>query len=115
MADHTETERRTGTAGGDGVSSTGAGRGAANGGEPPRLAKPKPPGYFEGETMTRRAIFTGGALAAGGIATAAIMLPAIGFALGPVFDEEEFPWQPVGPPENFVADNYTPVTSRWSP
>ena len=45
------------------------------------------PGYFEGETVTRRALFTGGALAAGGIATAAIALPAIGFALGPVFDE----------------------------
>ena len=58
--------------------------------------------------MTRRALFTGGALAAGGIATAAIVLPAIGFALGPVFEEEDFPWQDVGPPGNFVADNYTP-------
>jgi Rieske Fe-S protein len=83
---------------------------AANGAQAPRLAKAKPPGYFEGETMTRRAMFTGGALAAGGIAGAAIMLPAIGFALGPVFEEKDFPWQDVGPPANFVADNYTPVT-----
>ena len=60
--------------------------------------------------MTRRAMFTGGALAAGGIAGAAIMLPAIGFALGPVFEEKDFPWQDVGPPGNFVEDNYTPVT-----
>src|SRR5688500_1910682 len=110
MADHTETERRTGTAGGDGVSSTGTGAGAANGAEAPRLPKPKPPGDFEGETMTRRAMFTGGAMAAGGIAGAAIMLPAIGFALGPVFEEKDFPWQDVGPPGNFVEDNYTPVT-----
>ena len=54
------------------------------------------PGYFEGETMTRRALFTGGALAAGGIAGAAIALPAIGFALGPVFEEEDVIWQDVG-------------------
>ena len=60
--------------------------------------------------MTRRAIFTGGALAAGGIAGAAIMLPAIGFALGPVFEEKDFPWQDVGPPANFTEDNYIPVT-----
>ena len=60
--------------------------------------------------MTRRAMFTGGALAAGGIAGAAIMLPAIGFALGPVFEEKDFPWQDIGPPGNFVEDNYTPVT-----
>jgi menaquinol-cytochrome c reductase iron-sulfur subunit len=109
MADHTETERLAGTPGSDGVSSSRApGNGAAA--EPPRLAKAKPPGYFEGETMTRRALFAGGAMAAGGIAGAAILLPAIGFALGPVFEEGDFPWQDVGPPDNFVADNYTPVT-----
>jgi menaquinol-cytochrome c reductase iron-sulfur subunit len=106
MADHTETERRAGTAGGDGISA----RDGADGRVAPRLAKPKPPGYFEGETMTRRAVFTGGVLAAGGIASAAIVLPAIGFALGPVFEEEDFPWQDVGPPANFVEDTYTPVT-----
>jgi Rieske Fe-S protein len=105
MADHTETERRAGTAGGDGVFTGAGARETA-----PRLAKAKPPGYFEGETMTRRALFTGGALAAGGIAGAAIMLPAIGFALGPVFEEEDFPWQAVGAPDRFVQDDYTPVT-----
>jgi len=110
MADHTETERRPGKTGGDGnfpagARGDGAGRDATR-----RLAKPKPPGYFEGETMTRRALVTGGALAAGGIASAAIVLPAIGFALGPVFEEEDFPWQDVGPPGRFVDDNYTPVT-----
>ena len=41
---------------------------------------------------------TGGALAAGGIATAAFGLPALGFALGPMF-EDSTPdrWQDVGP------------------
>jgi menaquinol-cytochrome c reductase iron-sulfur subunit len=108
MADHQETERRAGTPGGDGVSPATGGNGAAA--LPPRLPETKMPGYFEGETMTRRAIFTGGVLAAGGIATAAILLPAVGFALGPVFDEEDFPWQDVGPPGNFKDDDYTPVT-----
>jgi menaquinol-cytochrome c reductase iron-sulfur subunit len=106
MADYSQTERRAGTPGGDGVSPAAEG----NGGQPPRLPKPKPPGYFEGETMTRRALFTGGAVAAGGIAGAAIALPAIGFALGPVFEEADFEWQDVGPPANFTEDDYTPVT-----
>jgi menaquinol-cytochrome c reductase iron-sulfur subunit len=106
MADPTETQRPAGTTGGNGASAfrDGEGNGA------PRLAKAKPPGYFEGETMTRRALFSGGAMAAGGIAGAAIMLPAIGFALGPVFEEQEFPWQNVGAPSNFAEDSYTPVT-----
>jgi Rieske Fe-S protein len=74
------------------------------------LPPAKPPGYFEGESMTRRTLFTGGAMAAGGIATAAIALPAIGFALGPVFKQEEVTYQDIGPPSNFSLDNYTPVT-----
>lgn len=68
----------------------------------------KMPGQYEGETFTRRALFSGGAMAAGGIAGAAIVLPAIGFAVGPVFKEEEFPWQTVGTPDDFTPDNYVP-------
>jgi len=45
------------------------------------------PGAFEGETVTRRRLFEGGALAAGGIASAAFGLPALGFALGPIFQD----------------------------
>src|SRR5919201_6384609 len=70
----------------------------------------KPPGYFEGETMTRRRMFTGGAMALGGIAGAAIGLPAIGFAIGPVFEEHEFTWQDVGAPAEFSAENFVPRT-----
>jgi len=65
---------------------------------------------YEGETMSRRALFSGGAMAAGGIAGAAILLPAIGFALGPVFKEQKFPWQDVGVPDDFTPDNYIPKT-----
>jgi Rieske Fe-S protein len=74
------------------------------------LPPTKLPGYFEGETMTRRALFTGGAMAAGGIATAAIALPAIGFALGPVFEQESVTYQDVGAVSDFSADNYVPKT-----
>jgi len=69
----------------------------------------KPPGYFEGESMTRRRMFTGGAMALGGIAGAAIVLPAIGFALGPVFEEEETVFQDVGAVGDFT-DTYVPRT-----
>jgi Rieske Fe-S protein len=74
----------------------------------------KPVGYFEGESMTRRHLFTGGAMAAGGIATAAIVLPAVGFALGPVFEQREARWQDVGPPSDFPADKYLPRTITLS-
>jgi Rieske Fe-S protein len=78
---------------------------------PPKM---KMAGAYEGETMTRRALFSGGAMAAGGIATTAILLPAIGFALGPVFEQEEARWQDVGAPGDFPNDNYVPRTIRLS-
>src|ERR687895_539055 len=90
MADRTETERRPGT--GENGASTSR-DGALNG--PPTLPQAKMPGYFEGETLTRRALFSGGALAAGGIAGAAIVLPAVGFALGPLFEEQSYPWESI--------------------
>jgi menaquinol-cytochrome c reductase iron-sulfur subunit len=79
------------------------------------LPPAKPPGYFEGESMTRRKLFTGGAMAAGGIATAAIALPAIGFALGPVFEQEDVTYQDVGAVSDFSADNYVPKTITVAP
>jgi menaquinol-cytochrome c reductase iron-sulfur subunit len=74
------------------------------------LPQMKPPGYFEGESMTRRALFGAGVLGLGGIATAVIALPAVGFALGPMFEKEDEHWQDVGAPSNFSPDNYLPVT-----
>jgi Rieske Fe-S protein len=103
MADRTETERRPGT-GANGAFESGDG--APSG--PPPLPKAKMAGYFEGETLTRRALFSGGAMAAGGIAGAAIILPAVGFALGPVFDQVEEVWQDAGPIADFSPDDYTP-------
>jgi menaquinol-cytochrome c reductase iron-sulfur subunit len=66
------------------------------------------PGAFEGETVTRRGLMTGGALAAGGIASAAFGLPALGFALGPIFNNEEVndEWQDVGSENDFNEQTY---------
>lgn len=76
----------------------------------PYTADRNVPGAFEGETVTRRALFTGGAMAAGGIATAAIGLPALGFALGPVFaDAAEGEFQEVGSTDAFSPDAYVPA------
>ena len=69
------------------------------------------PGAFEGETVTRRGLMTGGALAVGGIASAAFLLPALGFALGPNFSQTEpHVWQDVGPLDDFNPDTYVQKT-----
>jgi menaquinol-cytochrome c reductase iron-sulfur subunit len=66
------------------------------------------PGAFEGETVTRRRLMTGGAMAAGGIATAAFALPALGFALGPIFNSDQVndEWQDVGSESDFNTETY---------
>ena len=68
-------------------------------------------GAFEGETVTRRGLMTGGALAAGGIATATFALPALGFALGPMFEDgTPDAWQDVGSESEFNPESYVPKT-----
>src|SRR4051794_37337515 len=59
------------------------------------------PGAFEGETVTRRRFMTGTAHGAGAIAAAAFTLPALGFALGPVFEETPHTWQDIGGVDDF--------------
>ena len=67
------------------------------------------PAAFEGETVTRRRLFEGGALAAGGIATAAFGLPALGFAIGPIFqDDTPDYFEDVGPVDDFSPETYVP-------
>src|SRR5687768_17274731 len=66
------------------------------------------PGAFEGETVTRRRFMTGTAHVAGAVAVSAIALPALGFALGPIFEEKEVEWQPVGNVDEFPLDEYVP-------
>jgi quinol---cytochrome c reductase iron-sulfur subunit, bacillus type len=79
-------------------------------GAPKRLEKPEPPGYFQGESMTRRTAFSVGVQAIGGVAVAAVALPAVGFAVAPLFEEQAEPWQAVGALSDFSPDAYRPVT-----
>jgi nitrite reductase/ring-hydroxylating ferredoxin subunit len=68
--------------------------------------KPKPAGYFEGETMTRRTAFAIGGQAFGGLAVAAVALPVVGFALAPIFDRPDELWEGVGSPDDYTSDTY---------
>ena len=66
------------------------------------------PGAFEGETVTRRRFMTGTVHVAGAVAMSAIALPAVGFALGPIFEKKEVEWVPIGTPDDFGAEDYVP-------
>ncbi len=64
------------------------------------------PGAFEGETVTRRRFMNLTANGAGGVAAAAFSLPALGFALAPIFKDEGWSWQAIGPPSDFTETDY---------
>jgi menaquinol-cytochrome c reductase iron-sulfur subunit len=66
------------------------------------------PGAFEGETVNRRRFMVGTVHVAGAVAMSAIALPAVGFALGPLFQAKEVEWQPVGAPDDFTVGEYVP-------
>jgi Rieske Fe-S protein len=64
------------------------------------------PGSFEGETVTRRRFMNLATNGAGAVAVAAFTLPALGFAIGPIFSRVPFNWQPIGPPSDFNTSTY---------
>jgi len=64
------------------------------------------PGAFEGETVNRRRFMNVVTQGAGGIAAASFALPALGFALGPIFKRLPVSWQIIGRPEDFVETTY---------
>lgn len=66
------------------------------------------PGAFDGETVNRRRFMTGSAHGLGALAAGAFALPALGFALGPVFERTKMPWQPVGSVGDFNEETYVP-------
>jgi menaquinol-cytochrome c reductase iron-sulfur subunit len=78
-------------------------------------AKPDPPGYFPGESMTRRRAFTVASQALGGVAAAAVALPAIGFAIAPIFHRGKERWEAVGRVDDFSADTYKQVVFTLVP
>ena len=59
--------------------------------------------------MTRRKVFIVGSQAVGGLAAAAVVLPAIGFALAPVFSRGRERWESVGKVEDFTRETYRQV------
>ncbi|MBK8294007.1 MAG: ubiquinol-cytochrome c reductase iron-sulfur subunit [Solirubrobacterales bacterium] len=73
------------------------------------MPEAEPRGYFEGESLTRRKVFVVASQALGGIAGAAVVLPAIGFALAPVFERGKERWEAVGTTKDFVPDTYKQV------
>ncbi|HEV3034022.1 MAG TPA: Rieske (2Fe-2S) protein [Solirubrobacteraceae bacterium] len=73
------------------------------------------PGAFEGETITRRRFMTGTAHGAGAVAAASFALPALGFALGPIFKRNTEHWEVVGTIDQFNEDNYVPVVITLVP
>jgi Rieske Fe-S protein len=73
------------------------------------------PGAFEGETITRRRFMTGTAHTAGAIAAGAFTLPALGFALGPIFKNTPHHWETVGTVGSFSENNYTAVVVTLTP
>ena len=77
--------------------------------------EPAPPGYFEGESMTRRKVFTIAAQGLGGLAGAAIILPAVGFAVAPIFHRGKERWEDIGATGNFVEDTYRQVVFTETP
>ena len=83
---------------------------------PPKYTEDREmPGAFEGETVTRRRMMTRTVHAAGAVAAAAMTLPVLGFAIGPVFDRQPDTWQNVGPLSNFPKYTYQPVTMTIVP
>ena len=73
------------------------------------------PGAFDGETITRRRFMTGTAHSAGAIAAAAFTIPALGFAIGPIFKSTPHSWETVGSVGAFPDNNYIPVVVTLTP
>jgi menaquinol-cytochrome c reductase iron-sulfur subunit len=78
----------------------------SNGTEQGALPESKPAGYFEGESLTRRKVFTVAGQAIGGAAGMVIILPALGFSIAPIFDKPEETWQAVGSVDEFSPETY---------
>lgn len=73
------------------------------------------PGAFEGETVTRRRLMGLTVQGAGLITVASFTLPALGFALAPVFKRQPTTWQAIGPPSMFPATTYTTAVITYDP
>jgi Rieske Fe-S protein len=73
------------------------------------------PGAFEGETVTRRRFMTGITHGAGAIAASAFALPALGFAISPVFKGTPHRWEDVGTLAELPDTTYVPKIITITP
>ena len=83
--------------------------------KPKTTAEAKIPGSFEDETVTRRRFMTGTVHSAGAIAGAAIVLPAVGVSVAPIFEKREERWEGVAPLSDVRDDTYIPRTLTIEP
>jgi Rieske Fe-S protein len=70
---------------------------------------------MDGEPVTRRRFVTRGAHAAGAIAVSATVLPAIAFAIGPVFERRPVRWEVLGPLDALPRATYEPRVITETP
>jgi menaquinol-cytochrome c reductase iron-sulfur subunit len=80
-----------------------------------RLSPKDLPGTLEGETVSRRRFMNRTVHVAGAVTAAAMALPALGFAVGPVFGQAKDTWQDIGPLERFDNTTYVPVAITIEP
>jgi menaquinol-cytochrome c reductase iron-sulfur subunit len=73
------------------------------------------PGAFDGETVTRRRFMTLSAHGAGLVASAAVVVPALGFAIGPIFRRLPVMWQPIGPAADFPQNTFVTAVIALTP
>jgi Rieske Fe-S protein len=71
--------------------------------------------YSDPLPVTRRRFMSATAQGMGAVAAAGFTLPALGFALGPVFDRARANWQDVGPVAAFGTTDYVPVVITIEP
>ena len=73
------------------------------------------PGAFEGETVTRRQLMNLWANGVGAVAAAAFTLPALGFAIAPIFKRQTWTWQPIGKTSDFPKSSYATKVINITP
>src|SRR5262245_56244159 len=64
---------------------------------------PPPDEHDDPEFITRTRFLTNVALVTGGVVTAAILVPVIGFAVAPTVQSEHFRWVDIGPLSSFPS------------
>jgi len=73
----------------------------------PRAVDPETPDEHDPREMSRQKFLTGIAVIGGGVMTAAIMVPVIGFAVAPTVEGEDYRWVDIGALGDFTIGGVT--------